>query len=526
MAQNNFDFKFSQCFGDKADIVVTEADLITAVEFDYTGNYLATGDKGGRVVLFERSNSRHCEYKFLTEFQSHDAEFDYLKSLEIEEKINEIKWLRPTQRSHFLLSTNDKTIKLWKVYEKNIKLVSQNNLTEGVTFAKKGKPDNHNSRGGSVRAVLSLQSLKLPQLSQHDKIIAATPKRIYSNAHTYHINSISLNSDQETFLSADDLRINLWNLDIPDQSFNIVDIKPTNMEELTEVITSAEFHPQECNLFMYSSSKGTIKLCDMRQNSLCDNKTKTFEEYLDPINHNFFTEITSSISDIKFSPNGRYIASRDYLTVKIWDVNMDNKPLKTINIHEQLKERLSDTYENDAIFDKFEVNFSGDSSSVMTGSYNNNFMIYPNVVTSGDNDNGIVKTFDEHNAPNSNSNKNIHNSIQNKDSSSSGNSHKRRSNGRNTGMVGSSNSSRSSIAGGEGANPEDLGTEMNEIVLQADKTAFRNKRYGSLAQRSARNKDWGDDIDFKKNILHFSWHPRENSIAVAATNNLFIFSAL
>lgn len=264
----------------------------------------------------------------------------------------------------------------------------------------------------------------------------------------------------------------------------------------------------------------------MRQNSLCDNKTKTFEEYLDPINHNFFTEITSSISDIKFSPNGRYIASRDYLTVKIWDVNMDNKPLKTINIHEQLKERLSDTYENDAIFDKFEVNFSGDSSSVMTGSYNNNFMIYPNVVTSGDNDNGIVKTFDEHNAPNSNSNKNIHNSIQNKDSSSSGNSHKRRSNGRNTGMVGSSNSSRSSIAGGEGANPEDSGTEMNEIVLQADKTAFRNKRYGSLAQRSARNKDWGDDIDFKKNILHFSWHPRENSIAVAATNNLFIFSAL
>lgn len=140
MAQNNFDFKFSQCFGDKADIVVTEADLITAVEFDYTGNYLATGDKGGRVVLFERSNSRHCEYKFLTEFQSHDAEFDYLKSLEIEEKINEIKWLRPTQRSHFLLSTNDKTIKLWKVYEKNIKLVSQNNLTEGVTFAKKASP--------------------------------------------------------------------------------------------------------------------------------------------------------------------------------------------------------------------------------------------------------------------------------------------------------------------------------------------------------------------------------------------------
>ena len=35
-----------------------------------------------------------CEYKFYTEFQSHEAEFDYLKSLEIEEKINQIEWLR------------------------------------------------------------------------------------------------------------------------------------------------------------------------------------------------------------------------------------------------------------------------------------------------------------------------------------------------------------------------------------------------------------------------------------------------
>ena len=70
---------------------------------------------------------------------------------------------------------------------------------------------------------------------------------------------------QETYLSADDLRINLWHMEITDQSFNIVDIKPANMEELTEVNTAAEFHPKECNLFVYSSSKGTIRLCDMRQ---------------------------------------------------------------------------------------------------------------------------------------------------------------------------------------------------------------------------------------------------------------------
>ena len=42
------------------------------------------------------------------------------------------------------------------------------------------------------------------------------------------------------------------------------------MEELTEVITAAEFHPKDCNLLAYSSSKGIIRLCDMRVSALCD----------------------------------------------------------------------------------------------------------------------------------------------------------------------------------------------------------------------------------------------------------------
>jgi serine/threonine-protein phosphatase 2A regulatory subunit B len=47
------------------------------------------------------------------------------------------------------------------------------------------------------------------------------------------------------------------------------------MEELTEVITEAEFHPQQCSTFVYSSSKGTIRLCDMRDQALCDKHAKS-----------------------------------------------------------------------------------------------------------------------------------------------------------------------------------------------------------------------------------------------------------
>lgn len=55
-----------------------------------------------------------------------------------------------------------------------------------------------------------------------DLMVEASPRRVFANAHTYHINSISVNSDNETYLSADDLRINLWHLEITDRSFSIL----------------------------------------------------------------------------------------------------------------------------------------------------------------------------------------------------------------------------------------------------------------------------------------------------------------
>lgn len=45
-----------------AGAVAHAADIISTVEFDHTGDYLATGDKGGRVVLFERNNQVSREF--------------------------------------------------------------------------------------------------------------------------------------------------------------------------------------------------------------------------------------------------------------------------------------------------------------------------------------------------------------------------------------------------------------------------------------------------------------------------------
>ena len=467
-------WKLAHTLGDKPLGTLVDGDVVSAVEFDEpSGQYLATGDRGGRVRIYERNNisgesagpssptTRRTlvsaggaaareekgpafEYKLWHEFQSHEAEFDYLKSLEIEEKINCLRWCKPMNSAFQLLTTNDKTIKLCKVSDKK--------KTEVAAEYKVGGKNVTRSSGALPQA----PGLTLPRLgaisgvgaddgAQHD--IQSRVRRVFANGHAYHINSISLNSDRETFISADDLRINLWNLGISDTSFNIVDIKPTNMEELTEVITAASCHPDQCNVFLWSNSRGSIKLADMRDRALCDTHAKVFEEEDDPSRRSFFSEIISSIADVKFSRDGRHILSRDYMCLKLWDVNMEAKPIRTIYVHEQLRSKLCDLYENDAIFDKFQCSFSGDAKWLLTGSYHNYLHIYDRI--------------------------------------------------------------------GKG-----------DVCIEASKTPKKrlaNKGRLNLPRPKTKKLEENGEMDMDKKVLHCAWHPTEPCVAVGACNTVYIY---
>ncbi len=45
-------------------------------------------------------------------------------------------------------------------------------------------------------------------------------KRSFANAHAYNVNGLSLSADGQVFLSSDDLRINLWNLESSKEAFS------------------------------------------------------------------------------------------------------------------------------------------------------------------------------------------------------------------------------------------------------------------------------------------------------------------
>ncbi|KAL8189344.1 hypothetical protein R6Q57_028910 [Mikania cordata] len=497
------DWKFSQVFGERtAGEEVQEVDIISAIEFEKRGDHLATGDRGGRVVLFERTDtkensgsrrdlekidyptSRHPEFRYKTEFQSHEPEFDYLKSLEIEEKINKIRWCQTANGALFLLSTNDKTIKFWKVQEKKVKKVACMNMDPPKVIGKSNigsssvssSTNSHLANGGyKDKSSLNLindfkfppggiPSLRLPVVTYNDTSLVTRCRRVYAHAHDYHINSISNNSDGETFISADDLRINLWNLEISNQSFNIVDNKPANMEDLTEVITCAEFHPSHCSTLAYSSSKGSIRLIDLRQSALCDKHSKLFEEHDAPTSKSFFTEIIASTSDIKFGRDGRYILSRDYMTLKLWDINMDSGPVSRFQVHEYLRTKLCDLYENDSIFDKFECCLSGDGQRVATGSYSNLFRVF-----------GC--------GPGSNE---------------------------STTLEASKNPMRRQVQ-----TPSRPSRSLSSITRVVRRGGGENPGVDAN----------GNSFDFSTKLLHLAWHPSENSIACAAANSLYMYYA-
>lgn len=320
--------------------------------------------------------------------------------------------------------------------------------------------------------------LMLPKLGLRESTVMSSLKRTFGNIHAYHLNSISPCADGELFLSADDLRINMWNYGRGDEAFNMVDIKPDRIEHLLEVITTAAFHPTIPHCFAYATSKGTIWMSDLRTSARCDRDARLFDSKAacasDPATKlQLFGEIMSSVSDISFNPhNPRLFASRDFLTVKVWDMANDRKPLAILPVHDYLRPRLNEIYESDAIFDKFEVAWTI-NSKLLTGTYHN-YVKQLDFSTSGE----------KIPAQTIHSDKIIFRTLRRQASQS---------------RSSTSISSRADYSNG-----------VCEVTESDTKLPF-----GMLSS---------SDVDIDRRVLQLTTHSKEQVVAVAASTNLFIFS--
>ncbi len=67
---NSLSWVYINGLGERESQSVTDSDVLTSVAFDKTGDYLAVGDKGGRVIIFrhnELKSSRYFDYRYFSE---------------------------------------------------------------------------------------------------------------------------------------------------------------------------------------------------------------------------------------------------------------------------------------------------------------------------------------------------------------------------------------------------------------------------------------------------------------------------
>ncbi|XP_054820789.1 serine/threonine protein phosphatase 2A 55 kDa regulatory subunit B beta isoform-like [Prosopis cineraria] len=115
-----------------------------AIQFEKHGDYLAIGDQGGRVVIFEKGGgkiklqytrkfledldsapARRPKSRYLSEFQSHEPEVDCFRNVEVTERIKKVNWCIAQNGLLLILSANNKTIKLWMIKERKAEKIEE-----------------------------------------------------------------------------------------------------------------------------------------------------------------------------------------------------------------------------------------------------------------------------------------------------------------------------------------------------------------------------------------------------------------
>uniref|UniRef100_A0A5F8AIH6 Uncharacterized protein n=1 Tax=Macaca mulatta TaxID=9544 RepID=A0A5F8AIH6_MACMU len=287
-----------------------------------------------------------------------EPEFEYLKMLKIEHKDNKVDWLFNRNQVYYIASTNKNRRKIWPVAN-----ADQRPAELHAWKAEEGK----------VRAPAVITTKQVPISLPIILMTEAEPDKIFSNEHSYHLNSMQINSDHTTKVSIRDLRISLWNFQFSNKSINIWDIKPSNVHFLTELITYSHYYPFHCNTFKYEPRNGDLGICNLKNSPGCSRLTFFFKEKEDRSDRNFIRQRISSFSDHNFTNSCKYFMRRHYQTYKTWHTNLGNRPFKTPQRHIYITQKKCAYNSNNCTGDKFKWVWNRSEKKHATGSYTNFF---------------------------------------------------------------------------------------------------------------------------------------------------------
>ena len=376
------EWRFNQFLGEKLTPDQLKQDpenesfIVTNSKFSPDGNYVVVTDKGGRVIIFKKTglkpikseekiesekesekSKKFPKLDYFYEFPAHEKDFDIHKSIEYPEEIKCLTILPGSSHEKLdIMTASYRNIKIDRIYKDKIRVFDQYN------------------------SISIDDKLQIPKISFTKNEIKHKTKKIFSCPHSNEINSVSDNKiNRNNFISSDDFKILLWDINVSDEVFDIVDIEnqSQNMDlENPEKITKSVVCEYNPHLFAYGTNKGNIKYCDLRSSSDHLVFSKNLKDENTNLNKTIFANSLLSVHDICMNLSNFYsFATRHYLSVNLWDIRKQNEPTNKFLLYEPIINKLSYLYQNNYLCDKFNLSIDKDGKYLLTGGYNNMFHV-------------------------------------------------------------------------------------------------------------------------------------------------------
>lgn len=354
------EWRFNQFLGEKLSYEQIKNDpenesfLVTCIIFSNDGSHVVVSDKGGRVIIFKKTESKTKPPKldYFYEFQAQEKDFDVHKSIEYSEEIKGMSILPSVNYQKLdLLTAGFRTIKLDRIY-------TETNRTFEPTCS-------------------SGNGLSIPKVTSSKSELKFKTKKLFRCTHSNEINSLSLNkTNSNNFISSDEFKVYLWDLNSKgNEVYTPVDIDPNNENDNVEKITKTTYCDYNPHVFIYGTNRGNIRLCDLRAGSDQIRFAKNFFD--DKANiANVIANSLLSVHDISTSFNSNYsFATRHYFAVNLWDIRKQNEPSSKFLTYEPVINKLTYLYQNNYINDKFSLSTDSSGKYILTGGYNNMFHV-------------------------------------------------------------------------------------------------------------------------------------------------------
>ena len=351
------EWRFNQFLGEKLTYQQIKEDpenesfLVTDIKFSGDGENVAVSDKGGRVIIFKKTDSKKGipKLEYYYEFPAQEKDFDAQRSIEYTEEIKALEIMPSSNYKKIdILTAGYRTIKLDRIYQDQI-----------PKFEDIAKDD------------------IIPKFISSTPEVKNTTKKQFLSNNSGEINSLSVNKENPcNFISSDEYKVYLWDINYSQKDlYTPVDIDPMNESTTAERITKSAYIDYDPHIFIYGTSNGNIRVCDLRIGSEQLKFETTYKDEKSDMNSAIANSLLS-VHDISTVLSNKYsFATRHYFSINLWDMRKQNSPTCKFLTYEPIINKLSYLYQNNYINDKFSLSTDNTGKFILTGGYNNMFHV-------------------------------------------------------------------------------------------------------------------------------------------------------